>query len=187
MVSINDLSIIFGDQVLFKDISLFIGEKDVIGLVGKNGAGKSTLLKVLCGLHTPTSGTISMPNGLTVGYLSQELNLKSNKTVIEEASSAFEELNALESRSEALSLELAEREDYQAQSYIDLIQELNDVNDRLHLLGASNNEENISKVLQGLGFAFEELQQPMSSFSGGWQMRVELAKILLQKTQSSST
>ena len=181
MVSINDLSIIFGDQVLFKDISLFIGEKDVIGLVGKNGAGKSTLLKVLCGLHTPTSGNVSMPNGLTVGYLSQELNLKSNKTVIEEASSAFEELNALESRSVSLSLELAEREDYQTQSYIDLIQELNDVNDRLHLLGAGNNEENISKVLQGLGFAFEELQRPMSSFSGGWQMRVELAKILLQK------
>lgn len=181
MVSINELSIIFGDQVLFKDISLFIGEKDVIGLVGKNGAGKSTLLKVLCGLENATSGSVSMPNGLTIGYLSQELDLNSDKTVIEEASSAFEELNTLEDRSSALSLELAEREDYQSQSYIDLIQELNDINDRLHLLGASNNQEHISKVLQGLGFSFEELTEPMSTFSGGWQMRVELAKILLQK------
>lgn len=181
MVSINDLSVIFGDQVLFKDISLFIGEKDVIGLVGKNGAGKSTLLKVLCGFQNATSGSVSMPNGLTVGYLSQELDLKSDKTVIQEASSAFEELNAMEARSEALSLELAEREDYQTESYIDLIQELTDINDRLHLLGATNNEEHISKVLQGLGFSYEELARPMSTFSGGWQMRVELAKILLQK------
>lgn len=181
MVSINDLSIIFGDQILFKDISLFIGEKDIIGLVGKNGAGKSTLLKVLCGLQNPTSGSVSMPNGLTVGYLSQELDLKSDKTVIEEASSAFEELNNMEARSEKLSLELAERDDYQTQSYSDLIQEINDINDRLQLLGASNNEEHISKVLQGLGFSYEELQKPMSTFSGGWQMRVELAKILLQK------
>jgi ATP-binding cassette, subfamily F, member 3 len=180
MISVSDLSVVFGDQVLFKDLSLFVREQDRIGLVGRNGAGKSTLLKILCGLQVPSTGTVNVPKGVTLGYLRQELNLNSEVTVLEEAGTAFATINELEKNIDRITVELTERDDYESQAYHDLIQELNDSNDRLHILGVGNTEENISRILTGLGFEQEEFHRPMNTFSGGWQMRVELAKLLLR-------
>ena len=183
MVSVSNLTVVFGEQVLFDSISFFVTEKDKVGLVGKNGAGKSTLLKVIAGMQTADGGDVSMPNEALVGYLPQELALAPTRSVSEEAALAFKELNLLEARSEAIAVELATREDYESVEYHDLITELNEVNDRLHILDAGKSQENIARILKGLGFTDEDLDQPLSTFSGGWQMRVELAKLLLQQPQ----
>ncbi|MFT4678169.1 MAG: ATP-binding cassette subfamily F protein 3 [Flavobacteriales bacterium] len=183
MVSVSNLTVVFGEQVLFDSISFFVTEKDKVGLVGKNGAGKSTLLKVISGLQTADGGDVSMPLDALIGYLPQELALAPTRSVSEEAALAFKELNLLEARSEAIALELATREDYETDSYNNLISELNEVNDRLHILDAGKSQENIARILKGLGFVDEDLDQPLSTFSGGWQMRVELAKLLLQQPQ----
>ena len=179
MVSINNFSVIFGQRALFKNISLFISKKDKIGLVGKNGAGKSTLLKSVMGLHKGTEGDITIPKETTVGYLPQEMVHNETSTILEEASSAFSDISVLEERSNQISVELSTREDYQSEYYSNLIEELNDINDRLQVLGSGNKEQMVERVLKGLGFMTSDMDRLMSEFSGGWKMRVELAKILL--------
>ncbi len=179
MVSINNFSVIFGQRALFKNVSCFISKKDKIGLVGKNGAGKSTLLKAMFGLQKGTEGEIIVPKETTLGYLPQEMEHNDNATILEEASSAFNDINELETRSNEISLELSTREDYQSESYTKLIEELNDINDRLQVLGSGNMEQMVERVLKGLGFTTSDMNRQMNEFSGGWKMRVELAKILL--------
>lgn len=179
MVSINNFSIIFGQRALFKNISFFVSKKDKIGLVGKNGAGKSTLLKAIVGLQKGTEGEITIPKETTLGYLPQEMVHNEDSTILDEASSAFSDIVILEARSIEISNELTIREDYQEESYSKLIEELNDINDRLQVLGSGNMEQMVEKVLKGLGFSTSDMSRQMSEFSGGWKMRVELAKILL--------
>ena len=181
MVSIQNLSINFGERDLFKNLNIFITEKERIGLIGKNGAGKSTLMKILAGIQTPSAGEVIIAKDRTTGYLPQEMEHDEEATILEEASRAFAELDELESRIEELSQALTERTDYESQVYQDIIQELSEANDRLHLLGAGNKEEQIQKVLQGLGFQNSDMDRKMSEFSGGWKMRVELAKLLLKQ------
>jgi ATP-binding cassette subfamily F protein 3 len=181
MISVSGLSVSFGDRTLFSDVSFFITEKDTVGLVGKNGAGKSTLLKVLAGIEKSTSGDVSFPKETTFGYLPQDLTLHPVNTVYEEAATAFEQIHILEHRSKEVSDELANREDFESEAYLRLIEELNVINDRLQILDAGNMAETVTRILTGLGFSLEDLSMPLSTFSGGWQMRVELAKLLLQQ------
>ena len=169
-----------GDD-LFTDITFLIREKDRIGLVGKNGAGKTTLLKLICGIEQPSKGEVVIPQGVTIGYLPQEKNVNSTKTVIDEALSAFDEYHQLERDSERLQQELAERTDYESAQYQKLIVKLTNITDRLTLLGGNSIEGEAERILVGLGFDHEDMQRPMREFSNGWQMRVELAKILLKK------
>ena len=181
MISIQNLSMHFTGEDLFTDISFLIREKDRIGLVGKNGAGKTTLLRLICGLEQPSKGDIIIPQGITIGYLPQEKNVNSTKTVLDEALSAFDEYHQLERDSECLQQELAERTDYESPQYEKLIVKLNNLNDRLALLGGNSIEGEAERILVGLGFGHEDMLRPMREFSNGWQMRVELAKILLKK------
>ena len=180
MVSINNLSVIFGERKLFNDTSFAVASKDKIGLVGKNGAGKSTLLKIIAGIQSPTHGSVAVPKEYLIGYLPQEMKHNEDKTIIDEAESAFEEINALQGRINEITQELETRDDYQSDGYIALIEDLNQVNDRLNILGADNTQEQTEKVLKGLGFKDSDMNRKMAEFSGGWKMRVELAKILLQ-------
>lgn len=179
MITVNNLSIIFGQDALFKEISFFIGKKDRIGLVGKNGAGKSTLLKTIYGLQEPTSGNVSKPKETTLGYLPQEMKHNENNTVLEEAKLAFSEIEKLEARIEEFTKALNEREDYESDAYAQIIVDLNEANDKLTILGSAKVEENIEKILTGLGFEPTDMDREMNEFSGGWKMRVELAKLLL--------
>ena len=181
MISIQNLSMHFTGEDLFTDISFLIREKDRIGLVGKNGAGKTTLLKLICGLEQPSKGDVIIPQGVTIGYLPQEKNVNSAKTVLDEALSAFDEYHQLERDSERLQQELAERTDYESPQYEKLIVKLNNLNDRLALLGGTSIEGEAERILVGLGFVHDDMLRPMREFSNGWQMRVELAKILLKK------
>ena len=181
MVTVQNLSINFGDRDLFKDLSFFISEKERIGLIGKNGAGKSTLMKILAGVQPASSGDVIIAKERTTGYLPQEMTHDESATILEEASKAFEEIARLETAIENLGQQLTERTDYESEAYQVIIQELSEANDRIHLLGAGNMEQQIQKVLQGLGFKPEDMQRPMSEFSGGWKMRVELAKLLLMQ------
>ena len=181
MISIQNLSMHFTGEDLFTDISFLIREKDRIGLVGKNGAGKTTLLKLICGLEQPSKGDVIIPQGVTIGYLPQEKNVNSTKTVLDEALSAFDEYHQLERDSERLQQELAERTDYESPQYEKLIVKLNNLNDRLALLGGNSIEGEAERILVGLGFGHDDMMRPMREFSNGWQMRVELAKILLKK------
>lgn len=169
-----------GDD-LFTDITFLIREKDRIGLVGKNGAGKTTLLKLICGLEQPSKGEVVVPQGVTIGYLPQEKNVNSTKTVLDEALSAFDEYHQLERESERIQQELAERTDYESAQYQKLIVKLTNITDRLTLLGGNSIEGEAERILVGLGFDHEDMLRPMREFSNGWQMRVELAKILLKK------
>lgn len=179
MFSINNLSIHFGGHYLFDDVSMTISEKDRIGLIGRNGTGKSTLLKIIAGEISPETGNITKPNSFTIGYLPQEINTKSTKTVYEEAYSALSEIKSLESRIEELGNAIATRTDYESKEYNHLVTEFSDANERLRILGGHSIEANIEQILKGLGFKQEDFTKPLSTFSGGWQMRVELAKILL--------
>ena len=169
-----------GDD-LFTDITFLIREKDRIGLVGKNGAGKTTLLKLICGLEQPSKGEVVVPQGVTIGYLPQEKNVNSTKTVLDEALSAFDEYHQLEHESERIQQELAERTDYESAQYHKLIVKLTNITDRRTLLGGNSIEGEAERILVGLGFDHEDMLRPMREFSNGWQMRVELAKILLKK------
>ena len=179
MVTINELSVIYGERALFNKISFFVSEKDRIGLVGKNGAGKSTLMKCIIGDVSPTSGNIIIPKGRTVGYLPQQMKHNEDVSILEEASTAFDEVNSMQERLDAIGVELAERTDYESKEYMRLIEELNELNDRITVLGGDSTSEKAERVLKGLGFEQDELERAMSTFSGGWKMRVELAKILL--------
>ncbi|MEC8803129.1 MAG: ABC-F family ATP-binding cassette domain-containing protein [Bacteroidota bacterium] len=181
MLHLTSLVVHFGDRTLFEGVDLAIGNKDRIGLVGRNGAGKSTLLKIIAGLQKPSEGSVNTPKEYRIGYLPQEMEHEEESTVMEVAMQAFAEVQALETRLDALTKEVAERTDYESDSYADLIQELSDANERLDAIGASSTEEQAHRILQGLGFKITDMTRQMSEFSGGWKMRVELAKLLLMQ------
>ena len=169
-----------GDD-LFTDISFMIREKDRIGLVGKNGAGKTTLIRLLCGLEQPYKGDVIMSDDVTIGYLPQEKNVNSTKTVLDEAMTAFEEYHEMERQLAKLNEELSDRTDYESDSYQRLCEKMSHLNERLALMGGHSIEGEAEQILIGLGFDHNDMQRPMKEFSNGWQMRVELAKILLRK------
>jgi len=181
MISVSNLSVHFTGDYLFSNVSFLIGDRDRIGLVGRNGAGKTTLMRIIAGMQEPESGTVASPSDSTVGYLPQEMATGSRLNVLQEAMTAFEEARHQHHLMDKFSAELAERTDYESESYSKLIQRLNEATDRFHLLGGQNMQEDAEKVLKGLGFEPVEFERPLSTFSGGWQMRVELAKILLKK------
>ncbi|MBQ8703538.1 MAG: ABC-F family ATP-binding cassette domain-containing protein [Bacteroidales bacterium] len=180
MISVNNLSVQFTGTDLFKNVTFNIADHDRVGLVGMNGAGKSTLLKILCGWQEPESGTLVMASGQTVGYLPQEMVPDAVGTVIDEALTAFSQLDELEREQERLTREISEREDYESAEYTRLLERHNDVTERLSVLGGGRRREAAEKVLLGLGFRHSDFERPVAVFSGGWQMRVELAKLLLR-------
>lgn len=180
MISVNNLSVQFTGTNLFDHVTFNIGDHDRIGLVGMNGAGKSTLLKILCGWQEPESGTLVIATGQTVGYLPQEMVPDAIGTVLEEALTAFSALDDLEREQERLTAEIAERTDYESAEYTRLLERHNEVTEHLALLGGSRRQEQAEKVLLGLGFKHADFDRPVAVFSGGWQMRVELAKLLLR-------
>ena len=181
MISINSLTVAYGGFVLLNDINFHISESDKIGLVGKNGAGKSTILKLICGIQNPTNGKVAVPNDVKIGYLPQIMEHHRGRTVIDEAMTAFADMFALEDELEKITLELAERQDYESKEYHDLIVRMNEVNDRLAYTRSDNPRVQAERTLMGLGFKYEELSRNTETFSQGWNMRIELAKILLSK------
>ena len=181
MISINSLTVAYGGFTLLDDISFHISENDKIGLVGKNGAGKSTILKLICGLQKPTSGKIEMPSDMRIGYLPQIMEHHKGKSVIDETMTAFSELFAMEAELDSLMEQLSSRDDYDSPEYRKLIERMNDVNDRLSYSRADSPEVAAERTLTGLGFRQDELGRPTETFSQGWNMRIELAKILLSK------
>ena len=181
MISINNLTVAYGGFTLLNEINFHISESDKIGLVGKNGAGKSTILKLVCGLQNPTSGKVAVPNEVKIGYLPQIMEHHRGRSVIDEAMTAFADMFALEDELEKITLELAEREDYESESYHSLIVRMNEVNDMLAYTRSDNPQVQAERTLIGLGFKFEELSRPTETFSQGWNMRIELAKILLSQ------
>lgn len=183
MISIQNLSIHFTGQDLFTDINFMIREKDRIGLVGKNGAGKTTLIRIIAGLEQPTHGNVVMSDDVTIGYLPQEKDIHSTKTVLDETMTAFEEYHQIEKHLAQLQDELSQRTDYESESYQKLCEKMSALNERLTLIGGHSIEGEAEQILVGLGFDHEDMQREMKEFSNGWQMRVELAKILLRKPQ----
>ena len=181
MISINNLTVAYGGFTLLNDINFHISESDKIGLVGKNGAGKSTILKLICGIQNPTTGKIAVPNGVKVGYLPQIMEHHRGRSVIDEAMTAFADMFAQEDELERITVELAERTDYESKEYQDLIIRMNEINDRLSYTRSDNPQVQAERTLIGLGFKYEELFRPTETFSQGWNMRIELAKILLSK------
>ena len=181
MISINSLTVAYGGFVLLNDINFHISESDKIGLVGKNGAGKSTVLKLICGIQNPTNGKVAVPNDVKIGYLPQIMEHHRGRTVIDEAMTAFAEMFSLEDELEKITAELSERQDYESKEYHDLIVRMNEVNDRLAYTRSDNPRVQAERTLQGLGFKYEELTRNTETFSQGWNMRIELAKILLSK------
>lgn len=183
MISVEQLTVEFSSKPLFSGISFLINPKDKIALVGKNGAGKSTLLKLLAGLQQPTSGTISIPSGLTIGYLPQHMIHDEGTTVMQEAQKAFKKVNDLQEHINQLANELAERTDYESEGYQRLIEQMAHENELLQVLGGGNFAGELEKTLIGLGFLRSDFDRQCSEFSGGWRMRIELAKILLQRPE----
>lgn len=181
MISVEGLKVEFGVKPLFQDASFVVNDHDRIALVGKNGAGKSTMLKILCGLQKPTAGTVAVPNDTTIGYLPQVMRLQDDTTVVEETRKAFAGVTRLKERVEELNRQIAERTDYESQDYMDLVERFSTEHDRLMMLGAENCEAEMERTLLGLGFERTDFCRPTSEFSGGWRMRIELAKILLQR------
>lgn len=181
MISINNLCMEFSSRPLFNDISFVINKTDKIGLTGKNGAGKSTLLKILAGIEHPTSGSIGQPSDITIGYLPQQMKIADDTTVIDEAKKAFDDLLLLRRESEETTRQLADRTDYESDEYQRLIDRMTFLNERLEIEGLANIDAEIESTLTGLGFSREDFNRPTSEFSGGWRMRVELAKILLRR------
>lgn len=181
MVSVQNLSMHFTGEDLFTNITFLIREKDRIGLVGRNGAGKTTLLRLICGLLPPHKGEVVIPEGVSIGYLPQEMELKSERTVFDEALTAFDEIRKLEEQLANVNQQVSSRTDYESKEYEKLIESLSVLNERLALMGSGKMEAETERVLIGLGFERNELNRPMHTFSNGWQMRVELAKILLKQ------
>ena len=181
MISVDGLKVEFGVKSLFSDASFVINDRDRIALVGKNGAGKSTMLKILCGAQRPTGGTVSVPADTTIGYLPQVMVLQDDTTVREEARKAFADNTRMKERLDAMNNQLVERTDYDSQEYMDLVQRYTEEHERYMTMGAENYEAELERTLGGLGFLRTDLERPTSEFSGGWRMRIELAKILLQK------
>ena len=180
MISVDGLKVEFGVKPLFEDVSFVVNDRDRIALVGKNGAGKSTMLKILCGLQKPTAGIVSVPNETTIGYLPQVMKLTDDTTVREEAYKAFSDITWLKERVDELNRQLEERTDYESEEYLDLVQRFTNAHDRYMMMGADNCDANLERTLTGLGFLQSDFDRPTSEFSGGWRMRIELAKILLQ-------
>ena len=180
MLSIDNISVDFGGTNLFRDVSFIINKKDRIALVGKNGAGKSTLLKIIAGMQQPSTGTLSRPKGFTVGYLPQVMHHVDGRTVYEEAELAFAHIHEMEAELERMNNELAERTDYDSEEYHQLIEEYTHLNEQYTMMGGSHYEAEIERALTGLGFRRSDFTRPTSEFSGGWRMRIELAKLLLQ-------
>ena len=181
MISINNLTVAYGGFTLLNEINFHISESDKIGLVGKNGAGKSTILKLICGLQSPTSGKVAVPGGVKIGYLPQIMEHHRGRSVIDEAMTAFADMFALEDELERITVELSTREDYESAEYQELIVRMNEVNDRLAYTRSDNPQVLAERTLLGLGFKYDELLRPTETFSQGWNMRIELAKILLSK------
>lgn len=181
MISVNSVTVSFGGSDLFDNVSFLVNPKDRIGLAGKNGAGKSTMLKLLAGQQNPTKGEISKPNDYKIGYLPQDMIHQHGRTVYEETATAYEEIQRLEDRLKSINHELETRTDYESDAYMNLINDLTDIHTRLDYIGAGNREEEIEKILKGLGFERADFNRQTSEFSGGWRMRIELGKILLQK------
>ena len=180
MLSIDNISVDFGGTNLFRDVSFIINKKDRIALVGKNGAGKSTLLKIIAGMQQASTGTLSRPKGFTVGYLPQVMHHIDGRTVYEEAEQAFAHIHEMEAELERMNNELAERTDYDSEEYHQLIEEYTHLNEQYTMMGGSHYEAEIERALTGLGFRRSDFTRPTSEFSGGWRMRIELAKLLLQ-------
>ena len=180
MISVDGLTVEFGDRALFKDISFQINEKDRIALMGKNGAGKSTLLKILAGQRKPSRGSVSAPKDTVIAYLPQHLMTEDGRTVYEEASQAFAPLFAMEKRIDDLNRQLTERTDYDSPEYYKLIEEVSALSEKYYSIDLTHFEADVEKTLLGLGFKREDLQRQTSDFSGGWRMRIELAKMLLK-------
>ncbi len=181
MIGVSNLSVIFGGKPLFENISFLINREDRIGLTGRNGAGKSTLLKIIKGIQKPTSGDVSVPRDATIGYLPQEFHNTSSLTVIEETRKAFERIIDLEKKIARIQEELTSRTDYESDSYMHLIEQMNDAQHHFQMLGGYEMEEKMERILKGLGFEPSDFTRKVTEFSGGWQMRIELAKILLQQ------
>ena len=181
MISIDGLTVEFGVKPLFKDVSFVINERDRIALVGKNGAGKSTMLKILCGMQKPTSGVVSVPNDTTIGYLPQVMKLSDYTTVKEETRKAFADKTKIEERLKKMEQEMAERTDYESEGYAELVERFTTEHERYMMMGGENYEAEIERTLTGLGFSRDDFDRPTREFSGGWRMRIELAKILLRR------
>lgn len=181
MISVDNLKVEFSARPLFENVSFVINDRDRIALVGKNGAGKSTLLKILSGFQTASSGTVSIPNDTLVGYLPQVMKLQDDTTVREEAQKAFSSISALEEKVKSLEKQISERTDFESDSYMELVEKYTSEHDRFMMMGAGNNEAEMERTLVGLGFSRSDFDRPTREFSGGWRMRIELAKILLRK------
>lgn len=181
MISVEGLTVEFGGFTLFDDVSFVVNKKDRIALVGKNGAGKSTMLKIFAGLQSPTSGTVSVPKETTIGYLPQQMKLADTQTVRAEAEQAFAHIHEMEQEIERLNLQLAERTDYESESYQNLIDRVTHLTEHFQMMGGNNYHSELERTLIGLGFNREDFDRPTSVFSGGWRMRIELAKLLLRK------
>ena len=181
MISVEGLKVEFGVKPLFTDVSFVVNDRDRIALVGKNGAGKSTMLKILCGLQQPTSGVVSVPNDVTIGYLPQVMKLQDDTTVREETRKAFSDNTRMKARLKKMEQEMADRTDYESDDYAALVERFTQEHERYMMLGGENYEAEIERTLTGLGFTRDDFERPTKEFSGGWRMRIELAKILLKK------
>lgn len=181
MISVENLEVEFGATPLFQGVSYVINDKDRIALVGKNGAGKSTMLKIIAGLQQPTGGTVAVPKDTTIGYLPQVMILTDERTVMEEAKLAFEHIREMQENLDRLNKELAERTDYESEDYMALVDRFTHENDRFQMMGGMNYQAEIERTLTGLGFNREDFNRPTKEFSGGWRMRIELAKLLLSR------
>ena len=181
MISVEGLKVEFGVKPLFHDVSFVINDRDRIALVGKNGAGKSTMLKILCGLQKPTDGVVAIPNETTIGYLPEVMKLQDDTTVKEETRKAFAHNTEMKARLDKMQQEMADRTDYESESYAQLVEKFTQEHERYMMMGGENYEAEIERTLSGLGFTREDFERPTREFSGGWRMRIELAKILLQK------